>query len=55
LTETGLYHLNCFPVARERLAAGQGFLDLQVQAPAASSDVVALPPGALPIPEVMTW
>ena len=36
-------------VARERLAAGQGVLDLQVQAPAASSDVVALPPGALPI------
>ena len=36
-------------VARERLAAGQGVLDLQMQAPAASSDVVALPPGALPI------
>ena len=36
-------------VAGERLAAGQGVLDLQMQAPAASSDVVALPPGALPI------
>ena len=36
-------------VARERLAAGQGVLDLQMQAPAGSSDVVALRPGALPI------
>lgn len=36
-------------VARERLAAGQGVLDLQMQAPAGSSDVLALPPGALPI------
>lgn len=36
-------------VARERLAAGQWVLDLHVAAPAGSSDVVALPAGALPI------
>ena len=36
-------------VARERLAAGQGVLDLQLGAPAGSSDVVALPTGVLPI------
>jgi hypothetical protein len=35
--------------ARERLEAGQGVLDLQMRAPAGSSDVVALPPGALPL------
>jgi hypothetical protein len=36
-------------VARERLAAGQGVLDLQVVAPAGSSDVGVLPAGALAI------
>ncbi|MGO4363477.1 IS1634 family transposase [Terrabacter sp. RAF57] len=36
-------------VARQRLAAGQGVLDLQVQAPAAGGQAAALPPGTLPI------